>query len=238
MRPVRTRGGCRSHHRHAVLRHQCFYVGKIHVDHAIDVDHFGNAGHRTLQYTIRRAIGIDQRGVFTQHRHQFFIRHDNQRIDKFGQRLNARLRQLHALAFMFKRLGHHRDHQYAKFLGHLRHHWGCTGTGTSTHACGNKHHIHTHQDFGNTLAVFECGCMADFRLGTGAQTLGQGLAYLQLGNRLIAPERLRIGVDRNKLHALHFLLDHMVDCIAAATTHTNDLNQSTLYLRIHYFKHN
>jgi hypothetical protein len=35
---------------------------------------------------------------------------------------------------------------------------------------------------------------------------------------------LRIRVTNNKIHTFYVLAEHMVNCIAATTTHTNDLD--------------
>ena len=119
-----------------------------------------------------------------------------------AQRVNALLRQLHALALMLKRLGHHRHGEDTLFLGDLGHHRRRAGAGAAAHAGGDEHHVHAFQQFGDALAVFLGGGMADIRPGTRPQPLGQVAADLQLVARLVAAERLRVGVDGDKLHAL------------------------------------
>src|SRR6478736_11165 len=78
---------------------------------------------------------------------------------------------------------------------------------------------------------------AHIGIGAGAQALGDVAADLQRSLDLRVLERLRIGVDAHKLHALDPGSHHMRHGIAATAAHTDDLDYSTLAVRVHYFKH-
>ena len=62
-------------------------------------------------------------------------------------------------------------------------------------------------------------------------------AELQLDLRLIALQRLRVGVRDDELHALHALRDHVVDRVAAAAAHADHLDDRFLRLCIDEFDH-
>jgi len=49
---------------------------------------------------------------------------------------------------------------------------------------------------------------------------------------------LRIGIDDDELDALHFLFDHVIDSVSAATPNTHHLDHCALRLCVHQFKHN
>ncbi len=107
------------------------------------------------------------------------------------------------------------------------------GTGAAAHACGDEHHVRAVDDLGDAVAVLFRRGLADLGLGACPQPLGQVRADLQLHARLAAAERLRIGVDDDELHALHPLVDHVIDGVAAATTDTHHLDHRALRLCVH-----
>ena len=74
-------------------------------------------------------------------------------------------------------------------------------------------------------------------IGAGAQALGDVGAELQLDLRLVALQRLRIGVGADELHALHALVDHVIDRIAAAAAHADHFDDRFLGLCIDEFEH-
>jgi len=65
---------------------------------------------------------------------------------------------------------------------------------------------------------------ADFWIRTRAEAVRQLHAKLQLHGRVRHTQRLQIGVGDDELDALDAGINHAVDCVAAATTDSDDLN--------------
>ena len=74
------------------------------------------------------------------------------------------------------------------------------------------------------------GCAADFRVGAGAQPLGDVRAQLQLVSGLAAFQRLGIGVGADELHAVQPAADHVIHRVAAAAAHADHLDHRFLCL--------
>ncbi len=139
--------------------------------------------------------------------------------------LDALERHLHAAtALERERLGDHGHGQDAHFLGQLRHHRRGAGTGAATHAGGDEHHVRALQGVHDPLAVFQRGLAADFRVGAGAQALGDIGAELQLQLGAAVLDRLRIGVGGDELDAVHAGVDHVRHGVAAAAAHAHHLD--------------
>ncbi len=147
------------------------------------------------------------------------------------------LREAHPVALVRERLGDHRHGQDIHLLGDLRDDRCGTCSGAATHARGDEHHVRTDHHFLDAIAIFFRRRLPDRWLGSRAQSLGDVRPDLQLGARLAAFERLRIGVDDDEFDALHTLFDHVVHCVAAAAAHTDHLDHRILRLCFHNFKH-
>ena len=142
-----------------------------------------------------------------------------------------------ALALEAERFRDHRHGKNAELLGDLGDDRRSAGTGAAAHARGKEEHVSAGYRLRDALAVLQRGLATDFRVRACAESLGDGGSKLQLQLRVRALERLHIGIGRDELNTLHALHDHVVDSIAAATTHPNDLDYRFLRLRIHDFKH-
>jgi hypothetical protein len=95
---------------------------------------------------------------------------------------DALQRHLHAAtAFERKRLGHHGHGEDALFLGQLGHDRRRAGTGATAHAGGDEHHVGAFEHRFDAFTIFQRGLTADLGVGTGAQTLGDVAAELQVG---------------------------------------------------------
>ena len=78
------------------------------------------------------------------------------------------------------------------------------------------------------VAVLLDGLAPDLGPGAGAESAGELLADLDLDVGLGAGQRLRVGVDRDELHALEVLVDHAVDGVAAAAADADHLHPGVL----------
>ncbi|MNQ91782.1 hypothetical protein D3C85_1071780 [compost metagenome] len=235
---VRTTGAASAHHRHAHFAHHGLHVGEVDVDHARTLDDVGNATHGAGQYVIGLGERRQQAGVLAEDGQQFFVGDGDQRVDAFRQGANALLSDLHALlAFKRERTGHHCDGENTHFLRHLGDHRSSAGAGTATHAGGDEDHVAALQHFGDALAVFHGRLPADFRVGAGAQAFGHARTQLQDGARTDVLQRLCIGIGADELDAFDVVLRHVVDRIAAAAAHANDLDNRTLRDAVYELEH-
>ena len=84
---------------------------------------------------------------------------------------------------------------------------------------------------GDAVAILHRGVAADLGLGAGAEAARERGAELQLRARRRALERLRIGVGADELHAGQAAVDHVLDRVAAAAAHADDLDDRAVFLR-------
>jgi hypothetical protein len=101
------------------------------------------------------------------------------------------------------------------------------GAGAAAHARGDEDHVRAGQDLADALGILERGGAADVGIGPGAEPLGQRLANLDLGRRLVGFQHLAIRIGGHEIHAQNGSLNHGVDGIAAASAHTHDLDLRT-----------
>lgn len=71
---------------------------------------------------------------------------------------------------------------------------------------------------------------ADLGIRTGAEAPRELAADVELDVGVAHQQRLRIGVDRDELHAAQAELDHAVDGVDAASAHTDDLDDGEVVL--------
>src|SRR6266850_1236350 len=154
-----------------------------------------------------------------------------------AQLVQPLLRDLLALAFECKWLGYHRDRENSEFARRFSDDGRRTGTGSAPHARGQEQHVRAFDQLDDALAVFHRRFAADVGIGAGAQALGHIRPELQQGLRLVALERLCIGVGTDELDAFHAFIDHVIDRVATAAAHAYHLDHRFLGLRIHDFKH-
>ena len=146
-------------------------------------------------------------------------------------------RGVQALALELERLGDHRYGEDAQLTGDLCHHRRGAGAGAAAHASGDKQHVGAGNGLDDAFAVLECGAASDLRTCPRAQALGELRTDADLRRRQGAQQRLLVGVGANELDALHTAVDHVVDCIAAATTHSDDFDDGALTGRFHDLEH-
>src|SRR5690606_35020938 len=99
-----------------------------------------------------------------------------------------------------------------------------TGAGAAAHAGGDEDHVRALQRFHDLVAVLERRLAADLGVRARAQALGDAGAELQLQLGAAVLDRLRVGVGGDELHPVHAAVDHVVDGVATAATHADDLD--------------
>ncbi len=227
-----------THHCHAHFAHDGFHVGEVDVDHARTHDQISDTLYRAQQHVVGLAEGCQQASVFAKHGQQLFVRDGDQRVNVLAQFTDTFFGHLQTLAaFERERLGHDGDGEDTHFTGDFCNDRRRTGTGTTTHACGDEYHVRALQHLGNALAVFNRSLTADQRVGTGTQTFGDTRTQLQHGTRADVFQCLGIGVGADEINTFHIVHHHVLQRVAAATAHTDDLDYCVLRNVIDQFEH-
>ncbi|MDT4858568.1 hypothetical protein FQZ97_930430 [compost metagenome] len=178
--------------------------------------------------------GLVLRHVVTQHFEQLLVEHHDQRVHvglEFGQTLVGVGHA--AAAFPVERLGDHTHGQDAHFFRHAGDDGCCARAGAAAHAGGDEEHVRASNGFADRVHGHFGGIAALVGLAAGAQAGGAELDGLVRGT---ARERLRIGVGADELHALHAARDHVLDSVAAATAHADDLDLGA-QVELFHFNH-
>ena len=155
---------------------------------------------------------------------QTFVLDDNQRVHNLFEGGDAALCLLHSLfALKLKRLCNDADGQDVHFLGHLRDDWGSSGAGAAAHAGGDEDHLAALDRCSNLVAALLSGFLASFRNASRTASSGQPVTNDNFLAGLGVFQRLCIGIDGDKFHALHAAFNHSVDGVAATAANTYDL---------------
>ena len=198
------------------------------------VDDFGDAADGIAQHVVGVRKGFVLRHLVTQHLQQFFVQHDDERIDVGFEFDHAGIGVAHAAsALEFKRLGHHPHGQDAHFLGHAGDHRGRSGAGAAAHAGGDEEHVRAF-DGGADLGLGLHRCFAALvGLAASAQTADAELNHLV---RRAAAQGLRVGIGANEFNPADGRANHVFDRVAAAATDADHLDLGALVEHL-FFNH-
>src|SRR5690606_16126859 len=94
----------------------------------------------------------------------------------------------------------------------------------ASHAGGDEDQVGALEALGDFFFSFLGGVAADFRVGPGAQALGEAGAGLNLFRGQGSGEGLGIGVDGDEVNTLQAGFDHAVEGVVAAAPYTHDLD--------------
>jgi hypothetical protein len=192
-------------------------------------------GDRVVQHVVGRLERILLRDVLAQYFLELVVEDHDQRVDMRRQGFESLLGDLHALgALEGERLGHHRHREDAKRARHLGDHGCGAGAGATAHARRDEDHVRASDRFFDAVAIGDRDRTRFLGLRSRAQA---ARAELDLVVGLVAREHLRVGVDRDELHALHGLLDHVVDGVAAGAADADHLDHRPGYLTVYDFEH-
>ena len=159
------------------------------------------------------------------HVEQPVVGHDDKSVHALAQLGDAGFRKARtAAALKAERLGDHRHCEDAHFARGLGDDGNGARAGAAAHTGGQIDHVgalHVVSDLADRLAR---GQLANFRPGSGSESLGGVLAqhYLAVGLGLF--EVAHVGVCGNKLHAFDALRDYVVKGVAAAAADGYDFN--------------
>ena len=174
-----------------------------------------------IQDIIGQREGFGKCRVLIGQAEQVLVRNNDKRIDNFLKRLNAFFGLLHPLGTLeLEGFGHNTNSQNAQLAGGLRDDRCRTGAGAAAHASGNKAHMRTRKVIHDLFdALFRC-CGTDGGTRAGTQTFGDFQTHLDLGACTGLLQRLCVGIGDHELGPIEFLLDHVVDSVAARAAHT------------------
>ena len=225
MRALVALAEARAHERAAHAGHDRAHVGEVDVDEAGHHDQIADAAHGGQAHAVHHVEGFAQGQVLAGEPDQAVVGDHDERVDGLGQLGDAAGGLLLALqALEHEGLGHHADGQRTHLTGRARDDRRGAGAGAAAHARGDEHHVRAGQHLADALGILESGGAADIGIGAGAKSLGQGLADLDLGRRLVGLQHLAVGVGGHEIHALDTGFDHGVDGVAAAATHADHLD--------------
>jgi hypothetical protein len=78
--------------------------------------------------------------------------------------------------------------------------------------------------------VVFCRSSTNFRISSGTQSARQLSADVEFDISIAEEQSLRVCVDRNELNTTQPKLNHAINCVYAAATHTNDLDNCEVIL--------
>ena len=224
--PVRTGGLRCAHHGLAGLAHHGAHVLKVDIHMALDVDDFRNTAHGVLEHVIGTGEGFILCRLLAKHFHEFFVEHDDERVDIGFQLGQASFGIAHALvALKVKRLGHHAHGQDAHFARHPCDHRSGACARAAAHAGGDEQHVSA---FDRRPDVFNgqfCGFTATLRDAACTQA---SQTELDDAVRIAAAQRLGVGIGTDEFHALNRAVDHVADGVATTATDANNLDPGAL----------
>ena len=211
-----------AHHGLTHLEHDRFDIGEIEVDEPVHHHQIGDAAHAHIKDLVGHLERFLPGGAFGGHTEQILVRDHDQRIDVLLQFLDALIGcSAAAEALEPEGFGHHADGQDAALLRHAGDDGGRPGAGAAAHAGGDEHHVGAVQMAEQFVGRFFRRRLADFRLRTRAQTLGQMRPKLDSAIGSAVHQLLRVGVRDHEIDALQVGGDHVVDRVRATATDTD-----------------
>src|SRR3990172_923227 len=98
------------------------------------------------------------------------------------------------------------------------------GAGAASQTGRDEDHVSAFQRLNQFVCIFERGFAAHFRVGPGAEALGELGSNLNLHRRLRILQRLLVGVCNDELHAVQARFNHAIDRVTAAAADANHLD--------------
>ena len=175
-----------------------------------------------MQHRVGHMEGICKGGAFIGKPEQVLVRDHDQRVDIGLHLFDAGLCLAHpALSLEIEGLGHHTHRQDAAFAGGAGNHRRSAGARAATHAGGDEHHVAIGKLAHHGFDAFLGGGAADIRFRSGAESLGDRRAELDLAAGKRMCQRLAVGVGDQEIDSVKVGIDHVVDGIAAGAANTD-----------------
>ena len=200
-------------------------VGKVKVDKSGVADQVGNTLHRLTQHIVRDLEGVAEGDFLVGGKFETLIGDDDEGVDLAAQLLNARVSGTHtARTFKLKGLGNDADRQNAGLARDLGNNGGAAGARAAAHAGSDEHHIGILQRLGDLVAALLGSLAPNLGIRSGALTVRQLFADLDLIGCAGNIQRLFICIDCHEIHAARAGTHHAVDHIIAAAANADDLD--------------
>ena len=168
-----------------LVLHNCLYICKVQIDQRREIDQVCDTLNCLLQHLICLLQCLRHCRPAVYDLKQLVIRDDDQRVNILLQTLDACQRIIHACTGLEAEwLRHNADSQNAHLLCNPCHDRSCTGTGTSAHTTGNKHHVRTLNRLTDILRALLSCLLTYLRLRACAKSFGDLLSNLNRCRRL------------------------------------------------------
>ena len=180
---------------------------------------------------ILNALSIDV--VLVGDLEQAVVRDHDERVDLALEPLDAVLGlDRPPPALERERPGHDADGERADAAGDLGDDRRAAGAGAAALARGDEDHVGALEHLLDLVAVLLGRLAAHLGVGAGAETAGELAPDVELHVGVAHQQRLRVGVDRDELHALEAGVDHAVDGVAATAADADDLDDGQVVLHV------
>ena len=221
-----------AHQRGARAGHDALDVGEVDVDQAGRGDQVGDALHAVEQYLVGAAERVHQRHGGVAHLQQPIVGDDDQRVAALPQRaMPVSGLVAPALALERERPRHHADRQGAELARDGGDDGRAACAGATAFARGDEHHVGAAQQLLDVVLGVVGGLATDLRVCACAEATGGVTPDVELDVGIAHQQRLRVGVDRDELHALEALLDHSVDGVDAAAADADHFDDGEVVVR-------
>jgi len=221
--PALARTFAGAHHRLAHFAHDRTHVSEIEIDQTFFHHQVGDAGDTRIKNLVSHAEGIRKGRLVVGDPEQVLVRNNDQRIYGALQFVDSIFGDAHAaLAFEMERLGHDTNRQDTLFTGRRCDDRSSARAGSTAHAGGDEAHVRTVEMIVDLVDAFARRGTANFRLRSGAETLGHRHAHL---DDAVGPghrQSLCIGIRHDEIDTFQARIDHVVDGIAATATDAED----------------
>ncbi len=205
----------------ALVLHNRLYIRKVQIDNRGDIDQIRDALYGLLQHFIRFLKGLGHGGSAVHDLQQLVVGNDDQGVHIVLDLVDTGQCIGHpGLCLKAEGLGHHTHGQHSHFLGQPGHHGSRAGTRTASHTTGDKYHVRPCQSGSDLFGTLLGSLLTHFRLGAGAQPLGQFLTDLQQLGSLAQLQGLLVRIYTDKFHSVNLFVNHSINSIIACTTHT------------------
>ena len=212
-----------AHVRQALIFQDGAHVRKVEVDERGIDDEVGNTADTLFQDLVRNAERVDHRRIFRDDASDLVVRDYDERIDVFFEIFKPFRRVVHALfAFKVERLGDDGDGQNFQIARDLGDDGSSARAGAAAHARGDEQQIGILDRLGEHLFALFGGSPPHFRLGAGAEALGQGRTDLYFCFRFGKKQYLLVRIDGNITCALDARFDHTVDGVVPRAADADD----------------
>ncbi len=213
------------HQRGSSVGHDRLDVREVQVDQAGLGDQVRNALDTLAEDVVSEPEGVDHRHLGVAQCEQAIVRNDDQRVDSGAQSLEPFFGGLlAALTLESKRQGDDADRECACGAGKLGDERRSSGAGSAAHTRGNEDHVGAVERVLEYIAGALGRPRAGARVPAGAQAAGDAPPDGDLAQRRRGGQRLRVGVDDDKLYAPDACLNHAVDRVVAAAADAHDLD--------------